>query len=117
MMVCAIGSMPPPPMPCTARAMTSASIVGASAQATEPARKMPMPSSMMVRRPWMSESLPNNGVAAVAASRYAVTTQDRFSMSPRLAPIAGKAGATMVCSSALRNIASMMPAMIARTVA
>ena len=29
----------------------------------------------------------------------------------------GSAGATMVCSSALRNIASMMPAVIARTVA
>jgi hypothetical protein len=29
----------------------------------------------------------------------------------------GSAGATMVCSSALKNIASMMPATIARTVA
>ena len=38
-------------------------------------------------------------------------------MPPRLLPIAGKAGATMVCSRAERNIASMMPATIARTAA
>src|SRR5690242_6747656 len=38
-------------------------------------------------------------------------------MPPRLLPIAGNAGATMVCSRAERNIASMMPATIARTVA
>src|SRR5579864_8661587 len=38
-------------------------------------------------------------------------------MPPRLLPIAGKAGATMVCSNADRNIASMMPATMARIVA
>jgi hypothetical protein len=38
-------------------------------------------------------------------------------MPPRHQPIAGKAGATMVCSSAERNIASMMPATMARMVA
>jgi len=38
-------------------------------------------------------------------------------MPPRLLPIAGSAGATMVCSSAERNIASMMPATMARMVA
>ena len=38
-------------------------------------------------------------------------------MSARLRPMVGSAGATMVCSSALRNIASMMPMMIVRTVA
>jgi hypothetical protein len=38
-------------------------------------------------------------------------------MSPRWTPMVGKAGATMVCSSALRNMASMMPAMILLTAA
>jgi len=38
-------------------------------------------------------------------------------MPPRLLPMAGNAGATMVCSSADRNIASIMPATIARTAA
>ncbi len=41
-----------------------------------------------------------------------MTTQDRLSMSPRWTPMVGSAGATMVCSSALRNMASMIPAMI-----
>src|SRR5665213_2298866 len=38
-------------------------------------------------------------------------------MPPRLLPIAGKAGATMVCSSAERNIASIMPKTMARMAA
>ena len=38
-------------------------------------------------------------------------------MLPRLLPIAGNAGATMVCSSAERNIASMMPATMERMAA
>ena len=59
----------------------------------------------------------NAGVAAVAARRYAVTTHERSSRSARLLPIAGKAGATMVCSSAERNIASMMPTRIVRMAA
>ena len=65
----------------------------------------------------MSDSLPNSGVATVALSRYEVTTQDRFSTSARLRPMVGKAGATMVCSSAERNIASIMPSTMARTAA
>src|SRR6476620_8620336 len=65
----------------------------------------------------MSESLPHSGVATVALSRYEVTTQERFSISARLRPMVGSAGATMVCSSALKNIASMMPMMIERAAA
>ena len=37
MMVCTSGIRPPPPSPCSAREKISASIEGASAQATEPA--------------------------------------------------------------------------------
>ncbi len=33
-------------------------MLGATAQATEPATKMPIAVSIMVRRPWMSLSLP-----------------------------------------------------------
>jgi hypothetical protein len=92
-------------------------MVGASAQASEPAMKIMIASRMMARRPWISESFPNSGVVAVAARRYAVTTQERSSILARLLPIAGSAGATMVCSSAERNIASMMPAIILRIAA
>ena len=38
-------------------------------------------------------------------------------LSPRERPMVGSAGATIVCSSALRNMASMMPRTIARAVA
>ncbi len=69
MMVCAIGNRPPPPTPCNARSTTKSQIVGASAQAMEPTIKMPIAASMMVRRPWISASLPNSGVAAVAPRR------------------------------------------------
>ena len=117
MMVCAIGKMPPPPMPCSARAKISAGMLGASAQATEPTMKMQIAISIIRRRPWMSESLPNSGTAAVLASRYAVTTQLKFPTSPSVRPMVGRAGATMVCSSAERNIASMMPIMMAWMVA
>ncbi len=56
---------------------------------------MPIAISIMVRRPWMSESLPYSGVTAVAHSRLAVTTQDMLSMSPRLAAMVGSAVATI----------------------
>jgi len=51
MMVCAIGKRPPPPIPCRPRAMTNTQKVGASAQATEPATKMPIAIIRMERRP------------------------------------------------------------------
>ena len=45
-----------PPRPCTARAMFSASTVGASAAATEPSVKMPTPIAKTRRRPKRSPS-------------------------------------------------------------
>ncbi len=62
----------------------------------------------------MSDSLPYIGVTAVAVSRYAVTTQDSECRSPKSRPMVGSAVATMVWSSAPRNIASMMPMTMAR---
>ena len=56
-------------MPCSARAAISVGMFGASAQAAEPAMKMTMAISIIRRRPWMSESLPNKGVATTLASR------------------------------------------------
>ena len=41
-------------------------------------------------------------------------TQLRFSTSCSVRPMVGNAGATMVCSSAERNMASRMPTMIAQ---
>jgi hypothetical protein len=69
MIVCTIGNSPPPPIPCKARPRMSTHMAGASPQATEPTTKMLMDSSRIVRRPWISESLPNSGVVAVAARR------------------------------------------------
>jgi hypothetical protein len=43
--------MPPPPIPCSARATISVHMLGASAQATEPATNTPTAMSIMRRRP------------------------------------------------------------------
>src|SRR5260370_16135738 len=54
------------------------------------------------------------GVTQVAVSRYEVITQEIRTKSPRSLAIGGSAVATMVWSSAERNIASMAPAMTTR---
>ena len=51
MMVCAIGNRPPPPTPCSPRARISIQMSCASAQTTEPAMKIPIAVSRIVRRP------------------------------------------------------------------
>src|SRR5262245_45185652 len=63
----------------------------------------------------MSLSLPTMGLTQIAANRYAVTTQDSRSKRPRSRAIGGSAGATIVWSSAARNIASKAPITILRT--
>src|SRR3954451_6646341 len=55
----------------------------------------------------MSLSVPNTGATAVEASRYAVITQDRLETSWNWRPMVGKAVATMVWSSAARNMVSI----------
>jgi hypothetical protein len=55
-------------------------------------------------RPYMSPSLPHNGVDAVEARRYAVTTQDRCEAPPRSPTIVGSAVETIVWSSAANSI-------------
>ncbi len=58
MVVCTSGTMPPPPMPCSVRPAISIAMLGAAAEAAEPAMNKPMAASIMARRPWMSLSLP-----------------------------------------------------------
>lgn len=58
-------------------------------------------------RPYWSPSLPHSGVEAVAASRYAVTTHDRWLSPPRSLTIVGSAVDTIVWSSAASSMASM----------
>src|SRR5712675_2230096 len=55
----------------------------------------------------MSLSVPNTGATAVEASRYAVITQDRLVTSWNWRPMVGSAVATMVWSSAARNMVSI----------
>ena len=54
----------------------------------------------------MSPSLPQSGVEAVEASRYAVTIHDRCEAPPRSPTIVGNAVATIVWSSAASNMPS-----------
>ena len=52
------GTMPPPPMPCSVRPAISQPMVGAAADTADPAMNRPIATSIVVRRPWMSESFP-----------------------------------------------------------
>jgi hypothetical protein len=92
-------------------------MLGASAQATEPARRSRSRSASCAA-----------GRGCRRACRTAASPRPRRADRPspprtgsrrrrRRAPMVGSAGATMVCSSAERNIASRMPAMMARIAA
>src|SRR4051812_35968545 len=63
----------------------------------------------------MSLSVPNTGATAVEARRYAVITHDRLETSWNCRPIVGSAVATIVWSSAARNIVSIRLINIVRT--
>ncbi len=79
------------------------------AQPTDPAMKIPSASSRVRRRPQVSQSLPNTGVEAVPAMRYAVTIQWPWSGWPRSRAMVGSAGATMVWLSVPTSMASSTP--------
>ena len=96
---------PPPPRPWRARKPISCGMFCAMPHSAEPIRKITMAVWKSFLRPYWSPSLPHRGVAAVEASRYAVTTQDRCSRPPRSLTMVGSAVETMVWSSA----ASSMP--------
>src|ERR1700686_1630292 len=63
----------------------------------------------------MSLSVPNTGATAVEAKRYAVITHDRLETSWNCRPMVGSAVATMVWSSAARNIVSIRLIRMVRT--
>src|SRR3979411_367513 len=63
----------------------------------------------------MSLSVPNTGATAVDASRYAAITHDRMETSWNCRPMVGSAVATMVWSSAARNIVSIRLIRMVRT--
>src|SRR5215468_1666566 len=100
-------------MPWIARNAISSRIVCDSPASADPMRKMTIEASKNVLRPYRSPSLPHSGVDTVDASRYAVTTQDRWDSPCRSPAIVGSAVATIVWSSAASSIpSSSAPMMI-----
>src|SRR4051794_24748117 len=75
----------------------------------DPTRKITMLARNTGRRPKRSPSFPQSGVVTVDASRYDVTTQDRWFAPPRSLTIVGSAVATIVWSSAASSIANIRP--------
>src|SRR5437868_7569215 len=73
----------------------------------DPTKKITMEVWNSRLRPYWSPSLPHSGVEAVEASRYAVTTHDRWLSPPRSLTIVGRAVDTIVWSSAASSIANM----------
>ena len=81
-----------------------------SPQSIEPTRNTTSPTWSTILRPYWSPSFPYNGVTTVCASRYAVTTHERWSKPPRSPTIVGSAVDTIVASSAASSITSTSPA-------
>ena len=63
--------IPPPPIPCMARATISIPIETLTAASKLPTKKMLAAHSKIGFRPQMSENLPHDGVLAAHASKYA----------------------------------------------
>ena len=88
--------IPPAPRPWIAREPTSHSIESAIPHSAEPARN----STTLIRnirlRPYRSPNFPISAVMMVSASRYDVTTQDRWLAPPRSLTMVGNAVATIV---------------------
>src|SRR5580692_3610811 len=115
LIVCAPTISPPPPSPCTARNAINSTIECASPDSAEPTKKITIEAWKNLFRPYMSPSLPHNGVDTVEASRYAVITHDRCDNPCRSPAIVGSAVATIVWSSAASNIPSSNAPMITST--
>lgn len=62
-------TMPPPPMPCTARATISIAMFTLTAANSEPTQNTPTASRRICLRPQMSDILPHDGAEAALASR------------------------------------------------
>ena len=83
--------------------------LSATPDSAEPARKTTIAVWKSRLQPSRSLSRPHRGIVTVAARRYAVTTQESWSMPPRSPTIVGSAVETIVWSSEARSIASSRP--------
>jgi hypothetical protein len=110
MMACAPTIRPPAPMPCSARKPINSAIVWLSPASIDPARKITIAAWNTGLRPYMSPNFPYSGVEIVDASRYEVTTHDRWFSPPRSPTMVGRAVETIVWSSAARNMPSISAA-------
>lgn len=106
---------PPPPSPCNARKPISSPMFCDMPHSADPIRKITIAAWKSFLRPYWSPSLPHSGVAAVDASRYAVTTQDRCSRPPRSLTMVGSAVDTIVWSSAASSMPSSRAPMDTKT--
>ena len=98
---------PPPPTPWTARKAMSSPMFRDWPQRADPMRKITIAPRNRYLRPYWSPSLPHTWVVAVLASRYAVTTQDRWLSPPRSLTIVGSAVDTIVWSREASSSASI----------
>src|ERR1700722_217687 len=107
-------SRPPPPIPCRPRKAISSKMFLESPQSALAIRNSTMASWNSRLRPYRSPALPQIGVEAVLASRYAVMTHDSRLLWWKSPTIVGRAVDTMVWSSEARNIPIISPDMITR---
>lgn len=94
---------PPAPSPWRKRKPIGPGMFRAGPRSAEPMRKITIAVGKSLSRPYWSPSFPHNGVPAVEARRWAVTTHERWSRPSRSLTIVGSAVAAMVWSSAARE--------------
>src|SRR6478672_4084564 len=109
MIVIASVIKPPAPMRCSPRKTISSVMFWDRPASADPIRNTTIANWNTLLRPWRSLILPYSGVVTVDATRYAVTTHERWFRPPRSPTIVGSAVATIVWSSAASSMPSMSP--------
>ena len=88
--------MPPPPMPCSARAVINCGMFCAMLHNTDAPMKIAIADRYAGRRPRRSLILPHKAALTVVESMYAVMTQVIWCRPPKLSTRLGRAVATIV---------------------
>lgn len=104
--------MPPPPVPCTARAKISMPMLTLTPAIKDPTQNTPTADNNTGFRPQMSDNFPQEGAAAALARRYAEPIHVYPDVEFKSAEIVGMATVTMVVSKAERKTAEQSDSMM-----
>lgn len=104
--------IPPPPVPCTARAKINMPMLTLTPAINDPTQNTPTADNSTGFRPQISDILPQEGAAAALARRYAEPIHVYPDVEFRSAEMVGMATVTMVVSKAERKTAEQSDSMM-----